>query len=827
MATMTFQGTSPSAGGDINAAPITDTFNHIMSTWNGNNADENNVDYTSVDGIMVLGQTQTATAVKSWENVSAAAGGIREVAQFGIDPSSGTAADNDGGRLVFYADDDGGNETDIGRFDWVLTDASNGSEDSKIDLAVITNGTLANEVSLTGAALYPSTDDGLALGIVNSNEWSDLFLASGSVINFNNSDVTITHSANTLTFSGGSLVVGVDDTGYDVKLFGATSGQYLLWDESADELVLAGDTKLSFYDAAGGENIIASSDGHLEINAGTTLDITAPTVDLNSSTEFNIDTAAYDLNASGAVTVDSAGISLDSSAASNFTTSGGALTISGKIGLNFQEDGADIITINTSRAIATANTASIDLDASGAIAINSSGGTLSVGNDNVDQVVNLATAGTRTLNVGINDGTDVTTIVSKGNITNTGTVTVGVDDTGHDVQFFGATSGQYVLWDESADELILAGDTKLSFNDAAGGENIIASSDGHLEINAGTTLDITAPTVDLNSSTEFNIDTAAYDLNASGAVTVDSAGISLDSSLASNFTTAGGALTLEGKTGLNLKEDGADVMAVSDARLITFPLVTEGAQLVFGHTAATTNIFGETPMLQVVGNDGGGSGGIALVRYESGTDGPGLSFCRSDNDTIGTHALVDDGDRIGAISWHGSDGNDFINQSAYIYCKVDGDGGNNEVPGRLEVGTTADGAASSTLQMKIASDGGVFMYNLDAASETTQLNINSSNEVHSQTSSRVYKEDEQNLEVDTSRIYNLNVKSFSWAENSGSYGMRDFGLIAEDAYDAMPEVVNLRDGHGPYSIRNSALTIAMLNEIQKLKKEVDNLKEAA
>ena len=57
--------------------------------------------------------------------------------------------------------------------------------------------------------------------------------------------------------------------------------------------------------------------------------------------------------------------------------------------------------------------------------------------------------------------------------------------------------------------------------------------------------------------------------------------------------------------------------------------------------------------------------------------------------------------------------------------------------------------------------------------------------------------------------------------------MRDFGLIAEDAYDAMPEVVNLRDGHGPYSIRNSALTIAMLNEIQKLKKEVDNLKEAA
>ena len=146
----------------------------------------------------------------------------------------------------------------------------------------------------------------------------------------------------------GTITVGVDDTGYDVKLFGATSGQFVLWDESADELVLAGDTKLSFHDAAGGENIIASADGHLEINAGTTLDITAPTVDLNSSTEFNIDTAIYDLNASGAVTV------------------------------------------------------------------NSSGGTLSVGNDNVDQAINIATGGTRTLTLGVDDGTDLTTVVIKG-----------------------------------------------------------------------------------------------------------------------------------------------------------------------------------------------------------------------------------------------------------------------------------------------------------------------------------------------------------------------------------------------------------------------------
>ena len=36
-----------------------------------------------------------------------------------------------------------------------------------------------------------------------------------------------------------------------------------------------------------------------------------------------------------------------------------------------------------------------------------------------------------------------------------GAVTIGVDDTGHDFKAFGATSGSYMLWDESADALIV------------------------------------------------------------------------------------------------------------------------------------------------------------------------------------------------------------------------------------------------------------------------------------------------------------------------------------------------------------------------------------
>ncbi|NCW70118.1 MAG: hypothetical protein EBV86_16440, partial [Marivivens sp.] len=43
-----------------------------------------------------------------------------------------------------------------------------------------------------------------------------------------------------------------------------------------------------------------------------------------------------------------------------------------------------------------------------------------------------------------------------------GSVTVGQDDTGHDVKFYGATSGKYMLWDESADRLLITDNTYLA-----------------------------------------------------------------------------------------------------------------------------------------------------------------------------------------------------------------------------------------------------------------------------------------------------------------------------------------------------------------------------
>jgi hypothetical protein len=50
-------------------------------------------------------------------------------------------------------------------------------------------------------AVLPSVDDGAALGST-TKEWSDLFLASGGVINWANSNVTLTHASGKLTSTG-------------------------------------------------------------------------------------------------------------------------------------------------------------------------------------------------------------------------------------------------------------------------------------------------------------------------------------------------------------------------------------------------------------------------------------------------------------------------------------------------------------------------------------------------------------------------------------------------------------------------------------------------
>ena len=240
----------------------------------------------------------------------------------------------------------------------------------------------AKEVVLAENSISPGTSDGTALG-TTSLMWSDLFLASGSVINFNNGDITLTHSSNTLTAAGGTVATAALTTSTIVA-----SG--IIKTDDATEAT-------------------STTDGSLQTDGGLSV-------------------------VKDAVFGDDVKLLSDSSVVA------------------FGADGDATLTHTNDTGITLNSTNKLMFNDASQFVQGSSATILSIGA--TDEIDLTATA------VDLNGTLDV-----SGNSQFSGTLTVGVDDTGLDVKFFGATSGQYMLWDESADALIVTG--KAFMNETA------------------------------------------------------------------------------------------------------------------------------------------------------------------------------------------------------------------------------------------------------------------------------------------------------------------------------------------------------------------------
>ena len=177
-----------SSGGliDFNSADVTITHSSNKLTVAGGQ-----MEFTST-----ANTTTPATFTNSTDNASVL------TAVFQGDRATMAAADN--AYVSLRLSDDGGTQTEFGRIKWQASDVTDTSEDGALYLGVMTAGTVADEVVLDGTSFSPATSDGNALG-TSSLMWSDLFLASGSVINWNAGDVTLTHSGNTLVLNGGNF----------------------------------------------------------------------------------------------------------------------------------------------------------------------------------------------------------------------------------------------------------------------------------------------------------------------------------------------------------------------------------------------------------------------------------------------------------------------------------------------------------------------------------------------------------------------------------------------------------------------------------------------
>jgi hypothetical protein len=115
-----------------------------------------------------------------------------------------TPATNDQVYASFKLSDSAGNQDEFVRITARATDVTSTSEDARLGFSLIEAGSLTDELYLTASALTPATSAGLNLG--NSTEpFSNVFLAAGAGVNMGNGDVTVNNPAtNVLRFSGAS-----------------------------------------------------------------------------------------------------------------------------------------------------------------------------------------------------------------------------------------------------------------------------------------------------------------------------------------------------------------------------------------------------------------------------------------------------------------------------------------------------------------------------------------------------------------------------------------------------------------------------------------------
>ena len=378
-------------------------------------------------------------------------------------------------------------------------------------------------------AFVPDANDGASLGTA-SLEFSDLFLADGSTIQFgNDQEVALTH---------------VHNAG----------------------LKLNSTMQLQFNDSS--QYINAPNNTTLDINATDEIELNATLVDVNAN-----------LDVSGTLTV---GTSIGIGSA--VLTEAEMETIDGITAGTVAASKAVVVDANKDAASFRNITLTGELDAA----------TLDISGDaDIDGTTNL-------------DAVDI-----DGAVQIDGATTFGVDDTGVDVKFFGATSGAYLLWDESADKLLTAGATvidvvkdklliggtavtttaaELNFLDTAAANTVVNSkavvygSSGELAGTLSTAAQgnvtslgtLTALTVDdvavdgkVITMTGSSSDTAVFTAGANGTLditTTDAAAAAANITITADGTAelAGTTVTLNSSGGVTLDADNGTI-TFSDA----------------------------------------------------------------------------------------------------------------------------------------------------------------------------------------------------------------------------------------------------------------------
>lgn len=306
----------------------------------------------------------------------------------------------------------------------------------------------------------------------------------------------------------------------------------------------------------------------------------------------------------------------------------------------------------------------------------------------------------------------------------------------------------------------------------------------------------------------------------SGSVTGSTVTISANSnSGTAKFSAAG--TTLQFST-----EDGSNNVGFGISSLASGSFTGSG-NCALGHTAGFAITSGSENVALGHGATSTvttGSHNIGIGTQALGQNGVGGVTTGSFNIGIGEQTAVFTGgaSAYNVIIGYQSGGNLSGTRSSNVYL-------NNGSNGSAESNAFRVGSGTGTGNQNINS---AFVCGIQGITVTgTAVLISSSDQLGIAVSSRRFKSDIQDMKEDSSALYKLRPVSFVWDRNSApglkdATDLRQYGLIAEEAAPIIPHAVNLDKEGNPLNINYQDLIGMMVNEIQKLRKEVDALKGA-
>jgi hypothetical protein len=264
-------------------------------------------------------------------------------------------------------------------------------------------------------------------------------------------------------------------TKVDLAVLGVSDGSAIK--DSAGAAIAVGKVVRAYYAGADVNdfNGTGASTGYIEVGAAAAAATLQSAYNAGNSITLT-GSSDFDINVP---TSGTAAITLDANAASNFTVAGGNLTLS----------------TTTSGTLAASSAGAMDIDAATALQINSSGGTIGIGNDAVAQNINVGTgAAARTITIGNTTGASAVAL-------NSGTGDVTASSTNGDIVLDLNTSGYVTAEKDFGTVSPGAFDTVLEADfTGVGGNNItvaltsstsfvisLAGAAFTIQINGGTT----------------------------------------------------------------------------------------------------------------------------------------------------------------------------------------------------------------------------------------------------------------------------------------------------------------------------------------------------